>query len=68
MIFRRLGASGLQVPIISLGGWLTYGELIIRTRCSAGSEHHESSTLLGGTVQGDRVKDIIKTAFEAGIN
>ncbi|KAF8325211.1 Aldo/keto reductase [Cantharellus anzutake] len=46
MIFRRLGNSGLQVSVIGLGGWLTFG----------------------GTVQGDPVKEIIKIAFEAGIN
>lgn len=46
MIFRRLGNSGLRVPLFSLGGWLT----------------------LGGTVVGDPVKEIIKTAFDAGIN
>ncbi|KAG2022470.1 hypothetical protein CC2G_000215 [Coprinopsis cinerea AmutBmut pab1-1] len=46
MPFRRLGPSGLRVPLFSLGGWLT----------------------LGGTVVGDPVKDIIKTAFENGIN
>lgn len=46
MLFRRLGPSGLRVPLFSLGGWLT----------------------LGGTVTGDVVKDIIKTAFDAGIN
>ncbi|KAH9950951.1 NADP-dependent oxidoreductase domain-containing protein [Amylocystis lapponica] len=46
MPFRRLGSSGLRVPIFSLGGWLT----------------------LGGTVVGDPVKDIIKTAFDHGIN
>ncbi|KZS98458.1 Aldo/keto reductase [Sistotremastrum niveocremeum HHB9708] len=46
MIFKRLGPSGLRVPIFSLGGWLT----------------------LGGTVKGDPVKDILKAAFEAGIN
>ncbi|RDB27242.1 putative voltage-gated potassium channel subunit beta [Hypsizygus marmoreus] len=46
MPFRRLGLSGLRVPLFSLGGWLT----------------------LGGTVVGDPVKDIIKTAFDAGIN
>ncbi|TFK95257.1 NADP-dependent oxidoreductase domain-containing protein [Pterulicium gracile] len=46
MPFRRLGASGLRVPVLSLGGWLT----------------------LGGTVKGDPVKDIIKTAFDNGIN
>ncbi|PAV22871.1 voltage-gated potassium channel beta-2 subunit [Pyrrhoderma noxium] len=46
MPFRRLGPSGLRVPLFSLGGWIT----------------------LGGTVKGDLVKDIIKTAFENGIN
>lgn len=46
MPFRRLGPSGLRVPVFSLGGWLT----------------------LGGTVIGDPVKDIIKTAFDNGIN
>ncbi|KAH8111866.1 voltage-gated potassium channel beta-2 subunit [Phellopilus nigrolimitatus] len=46
MPFRRLGPSGLRVPVFSLGGWLT----------------------LGGTVVGDPVKDIIRTAFENGIN
>ncbi|CAA7264940.1 unnamed protein product [Cyclocybe aegerita] len=46
MPFRRLGPSGLRVPLFSLGGWLT----------------------LGGTVIGDPVKEIIKTAFENGIN
>ncbi|KAF8167254.1 voltage-gated potassium channel beta-2 subunit [Crassisporium funariophilum] len=46
MPFRRLGPSGLRVPLFSLGGWLT----------------------IGGTVVGDPVKDIIKTAYENGIN
>ncbi|KAI0272781.1 NADP-dependent oxidoreductase domain-containing protein [Gloeopeniophorella convolvens] len=46
MPFRRLGPSGLRVPVFSLGGWLTFG----------------------GTVVGDPVKDIIKTAIENGIN
>ncbi|KAL4064125.1 NADP-dependent oxidoreductase domain-containing protein [Scleroderma yunnanense] len=46
MPFRRLGASGLRVPLFSLGGWLT----------------------LGGTVVGDPVKEIVKLAFENGIN
>ncbi|KZS93331.1 Aldo/keto reductase [Sistotremastrum niveocremeum HHB9708] len=46
MPFRRLGGTGLRVPVFSLGGWLT----------------------LGGTVTGDPVKEIIKTAFDAGIN
>ncbi|GLB43748.1 putative voltage-gated potassium channel beta-2 subunit [Lyophyllum shimeji] len=46
MPFRRLGSSGLRVPLFSLGGWLT----------------------LGGTVTGDPVKEIIRTAFENGIN
>ncbi|KZT67448.1 Aldo/keto reductase [Daedalea quercina L-15889] len=46
MPFRRLGPSGLRVPVFSLGGWLT----------------------LGGSVRGDPVREIIKTAFENGIN
>ncbi|KAJ7241447.1 NADP-dependent oxidoreductase domain-containing protein [Mycena rebaudengoi] len=46
MPFRRLGSTGLRVPLLSLGGWLT----------------------LGGSVTGDPVKEIIKTAFESGIN
>ncbi|KAG8219205.1 NADP-dependent oxidoreductase domain-containing protein [Butyriboletus roseoflavus] len=46
MPFRRLGPSGLRVPVFSLGGWLT----------------------LGGTVIGDPVKEIIKVAYENGIN
>ncbi|KAH8108740.1 voltage-gated potassium channel beta-2 subunit [Phellopilus nigrolimitatus] len=46
MPFRRLGPSGLRVPVFSLGGWLT----------------------LGGTIFGDHVKEIIKVAFENGIN
>ncbi|KAG8751275.1 hypothetical protein FRC11_009541 [Ceratobasidium sp. 423] len=44
MQFRRLGSSGLRVPVFSLGGWLTFG----------------------GTVKGDPVKEIVKTAFENG--
>ncbi|KAK7051461.1 hypothetical protein VNI00_004435 [Paramarasmius palmivorus] len=46
MPFRRLGPSGLRVPVFSLGGWLTYGK----------------------SVNGDPCKEIIKTAFENGIN
>ncbi|THG98243.1 hypothetical protein EW026_g3906 [Hermanssonia centrifuga] len=46
MPFRRLGNTGLRVPLMSLGGWLT----------------------LGGSVKGDPVSDIIKVAFENGIN
>ncbi|KAJ6461685.1 NADP-dependent oxidoreductase domain-containing protein [Mycena sanguinolenta] len=46
MPFRKLGASGLRVPLFSLGGWLT----------------------LGGSVTGDHVKEIIRTAVENGIN
>ncbi|THH02807.1 hypothetical protein EW145_g6700 [Phellinidium pouzarii] len=46
MPFRRLGPSGLRVPLFSLGGWLTIGETVI----------------------GDPVKEIIKVAFENGIN
>ncbi|KAH9486135.1 Putative voltage-gated potassium channel subunit beta [Psilocybe cubensis] len=46
MPFRRLGPSGLRVPVFSFGGWLT----------------------LGGSLDKDATKELIKTAFEAGIN
>ncbi|KAF7309123.1 putative voltage-gated potassium channel subunit beta [Mycena kentingensis (nom. inval.)] len=46
MPFRRLGPTGLRVPLFSLGGWLT----------------------IGASVTGETVKEIIKTAFENGIN
>ncbi|KAF9258137.1 voltage-gated potassium channel beta-2 subunit [Marasmius fiardii PR-910] len=46
MPFRRLGPSGLRVPVFSYGGWLT----------------------LGKSVVGDPSKEIIKVAFENGIN
>ncbi|RDX46786.1 Aldo/keto reductase [Lentinus brumalis] len=29
MLFRRLGPSGLRVPVFSLGAWLTYGETVV---------------------------------------
>ncbi|KAI0800609.1 voltage-gated potassium channel beta-2 subunit [Fomes fomentarius] len=29
MPFRRLGPSGLRVPVFSLGAWLTYGETVV---------------------------------------
>ncbi|KAF8204130.1 NADP-dependent oxidoreductase domain-containing protein [Pholiota molesta] len=50
MPFRRLGPSGLRVPVFSLGGWSF-------SRVDA-----------WWTLKGDSVKDIVKTAFEAGIN
>jgi voltage-dependent potassium channel beta subunit len=46
MIFRRLGSSGLRVPVFSMGAWLSFGK----------------------TVHGDTTKDILKLAFENGIN
>ncbi|KAK1231093.1 hypothetical protein PQX77_005795 [Marasmius sp. AFHP31] len=46
MPFRRLGPSGLRVPVFSFGGWLTVGKSVV----------------------GDPCKQIIKTAFENGIN
>ncbi|KAI0354653.1 Aldo/keto reductase [Trametes cingulata] len=29
MPFRRLGSSGLRVPVLSLGAWLTYGQTVV---------------------------------------
>ncbi|THU75435.1 Aldo/keto reductase [Dendrothele bispora CBS 962.96] len=46
MPFRRLGSSGLRVPVFSFGGWLT----------------------LGKSITGPRTKELIKVAFENGIN
>ncbi|KIK62290.1 hypothetical protein GYMLUDRAFT_555546 [Collybiopsis luxurians FD-317 M1] len=46
MPFRRLGPSGLRVPLFSLGGWLTFGKHVV----------------------GDPSKEIIRTAFENGVN
>ncbi|THU75848.1 Aldo/keto reductase [Dendrothele bispora CBS 962.96] len=46
MPFRRLGPSGLRVPVFSFGGWLT----------------------LGKSITGPRTKELIKVAFENGIN
>ncbi|KAE9404484.1 Aldo/keto reductase [Gymnopus androsaceus JB14] len=46
MPFRRLGPSGLRVPLFSLGGWLTFGQSVV----------------------GDPCKEVMKIAFENGIN
>ncbi|KAJ7111969.1 NADP-dependent oxidoreductase domain-containing protein [Mycena epipterygia] len=51
MPFRRLGSSGLRVPLLSLGGYLTIG-----------------GTVVGDPVKASALRDIIKTAFEHGIN
>ncbi|KZT72224.1 voltage-gated potassium channel subunit beta-1 channel subunit beta-1 [Daedalea quercina L-15889] len=48
MPFRRLGPSGLRVPVFF--------------------PSEDVRLTLGGTVKGDPVKDIIKTAWEHGIN
>lgn len=71
MVFKRLGASGLQIPIISLGGWLTYGKCIYASMSvfpDISILTGRDLYLIGGTIHGDPVKEIIKTAFEAGIN
>jgi len=46
MPFRRLGSTGLRIPLFSIGSWLTIGD----------------------KVGGDPAKEIIKLAFENGIN
>jgi voltage-dependent potassium channel beta subunit len=46
MVFRRLGRSGLRVPLFSIGAWLSFGR----------------------AVTGDLTTEILKTAFENGIN
>lgn len=62
MPFRQLGSTGLRVPVLSLGG----------CRCSSIFRAsnilivHAPGLTLGGTVQGDPVKEIIKAAFDYG--
>lgn len=46
MQYRRLGKSGLQVSVLSLGSWLTFGKQI----------------------QDTLAKDLMVTAYDAGIN
>lgn len=46
MPYRRLGRSGLLVPVFSIGSWLT----------------------VGGTVKGDPAKELLRLAYDAGIN
>lgn len=46
MPFRRLGSTGLRIPLFSIGSWLT----------------------IGAKVGTDPAKDIVKAAFENGIN
>lgn len=66
MPFRRLGPSGLRVPVFSLGGCEYFVYYIYN---AANIDIPTLSGLtLGGTVKGDPVKDIVKTAFENGIN
>jgi len=52
MPFRRLGSSGLRVPVFSLGGWLSLGG-------------PPDGSAAGDLAKG---KEIIKTAFDNGIN
>lgn len=46
MEYRRLGSSGVQVSVLSLGSWLTFGSQI----------------------SDDVAEDLMRTAYEAGIN
>ena len=46
MPYRRLGRTGLSVPVLCIGTWLT----------------------LGNSVTGDAATELMKIAFEAGIN
>ncbi|KAF7320584.1 Aldo-ket-red domain-containing protein [Mycena chlorophos] len=59
MPFRRLGPTGLRVPVLSLGGCALLTRTLLFLR---------AGLTLGGSVTGDPVKDIIKLAFESGIN
>ena len=66
MPFRRLGASGLRVPVFSLGG-CKWPVVSCCFEC-AEYEPRGSGLTYGQTVKGDPVKEIMKLAFENGIN
>lgn len=66
MPFRRLGASGLRVPVFSLGGCKCTG-ILCHFACIE-RERRGSGLTFGQTVKGDPVKEIMKLAFENGIN
>jgi aryl-alcohol dehydrogenase-like predicted oxidoreductase len=66
MPFRRLGPTGLRVPLFSIGSCTSYLITSPWTKIDAAS-----STLgltIGTKVGTDPAKDIIKIAFENGIN
>jgi predicted aldo/keto reductase-like oxidoreductase len=63
MPFRRLGSTGLRVPVFSLGGCVSKLCLVVDR-----ADKRTEGLTLGGTVKGDAVKDIIKTAFDHGCN
>jgi hypothetical protein len=51
MPFRRLGSSGLRIPLFSLGGCAPYFAL-----ADCAYSHLLSGLTIGGTVKGDGVK------------
>ncbi|KAJ3478769.1 hypothetical protein NLI96_g9534 [Meripilus lineatus] len=66
MPFRRLGSSGLRVPLFSLGGWLTLGGSVRGDPVKVWSEFLESVQSKVNTC--NLIQHIIQTAFENGIN
>ncbi|KAF8826431.1 hypothetical protein HHX47_DHR5000137 [Lentinula edodes] len=62
MPFRRLGPSGLRVPVFSLGGWLTFGKSVVGDPCKVYSQG-KSEEEMGRVIKelGWRRSDIVVT-------
>ena len=68
MPFRRLGSSGLRVPLFSLGGCAYNSSNFVSNISLLTRGLLRTGLTFGDTVKGDPVVEIIKTAFENGIN
>jgi aryl-alcohol dehydrogenase-like predicted oxidoreductase len=66
MPFRRLGPTGLRVPLFSMGSCMSY--YIASHRQTLTSPPSLVGLTIGAKVGTDPAKEIIKTAFENGIN
>ncbi|KAF8677475.1 Voltage-gated potassium channel beta-2 subunit [Rhizoctonia solani] len=65
MQFRRLGSSGLRVPVFSLGGWLTFGGTV-----KGDPLEHPGINMIDlaeGYAQGDSEREIGRVIEELGI-
>ncbi|KAF7326193.1 Aldo-ket-red domain-containing protein [Mycena kentingensis (nom. inval.)] len=64
MPFRRLGPSGLRVPLFSIGGWLTLGGSVVGDPVKVSC----ASVVIDGAELTWTMQEIMRTAFENGIN